>query len=140
MWTARYEIVLEHVPSLPLSTYFFHQSVIPTFSEIKKKFYCACLFTFLMAFGHLKWLVCHHQHQHSSTPATTQFCVFSIPLQAHTPEAERKAEKQQFEALPQYLSLSHSGAGLDSWLLSIIYKSKVYTLQKSYMIHTQTTV
>ena len=35
-----------------------------------------------------------------------QFCVFSIPLQAHSPEAERKAGKQQFEALPpQYLRL-----------------------------------
>ena len=54
-----------------------------------------------MAFGHLKWLVCHHQHQHSSL----QFCVFTIPLQAHSLEAERKAGKQQFEALPQYLSL-----------------------------------
>ena len=37
-----------------------------------------------------------------------QFCVFSIPLQAHSQEAKRKAGKQQFEALPQYLSLSHS--------------------------------
>ena len=38
-----------------------------------------------------------------------QFCVFSIPLQAHSPEGERKAGKQQFEALFQCLSLSHSG-------------------------------
>ena len=31
--TVGYEVVLEHVPSLPLSPYFFHQSVIPTFPE-----------------------------------------------------------------------------------------------------------
>ena len=39
MWTVRHEVVLEHVPSLPLSPYFFHQWVIPTFPEIKKKIF-----------------------------------------------------------------------------------------------------
>ena len=29
LWTVGYEVILEHVPSLPLSPYFFHQSVIP---------------------------------------------------------------------------------------------------------------
>ena len=32
-----HEIVLEHAPSISLSPYFFHQRVIPTFLEIKKK-------------------------------------------------------------------------------------------------------
>ena len=41
-----------------------------------------------------------------------QFCVFSIPLRAHSPEAERKAGKQQLEALPQYLSLVTQAARL----------------------------
>ena len=37
LWTVRHDVVLEHVPSLPLSPYFFHQWVIPTFPKIKKK-------------------------------------------------------------------------------------------------------
>ena len=34
-------------------------------------------------------LICHHQHQHSLSHL--QFCVFSIPLQAHHQEPKRKA-------------------------------------------------
>ena len=38
-----HEVVLEHVPPLPLSSYFFHQLVIPTFLEIKKIDVLVCL-------------------------------------------------------------------------------------------------
>ena len=34
LWTVRQDIILEHVPSLSLYPYFFHQWVIPTFPEI----------------------------------------------------------------------------------------------------------
>ena len=34
LWTVGHEVILEHVPSQPLSPYFFHQSVISTFPEI----------------------------------------------------------------------------------------------------------
>ena len=36
-------IILEHVPSLLLSPYFFHQLVIPTFLDIKKIYVLVCL-------------------------------------------------------------------------------------------------
>ena len=39
LWTVGHEVILEHVPALPLSPYFFHQSVIPTFPKIKKNFF-----------------------------------------------------------------------------------------------------
>ena len=38
LWTIGHEVVLEHAPSLPLSPYFFHQSVIPKFPVIFSKF------------------------------------------------------------------------------------------------------
>ena len=61
-----------------------------------------------MAFSHLKWF------EFATTSINTHsyiftVCVFSIPLQAHL-QKQRKAGKQQFEALPQCLSLSHSGS------------------------------
>ena len=60
-------VVLEHTPFLPCPHTFFHQ-FIPTFSFFFKKFLCACLFTFLMAFGHFKLL----QFATSGTPPRTR--------------------------------------------------------------------
>ena len=69
-----------------------------------------------------------------------QFCVFSIPLQAHSPEAERKAGKQQLEALPQYLSPSHSGGFTHGY--SLMYKSEVllYLTEELHDVHTENSV
>ena len=108
LWTVGHEVVLEHVPSLPLSPYFFHQSVIPTFPEKLNFFKYACLFTFLMAIGHLKF---EFTTTSINTHSSLQFCVFSIPLQAYSQKQRGNLhEKQQFEVLPQCLSLSHSMA------------------------------
>ena len=76
-----------------------------------------CLFVyFLMAFGHD--LSCHHQHQHSSLhPHSFVYLVFHF---RHTPRTREESQKAAIHSVT-VLSLS-----LDSWLLSLNYKGKVY--------------
>ena len=81
-------VVLEHTPIPTLSPYFFHQ-FIPTFYLIFSKIFnvLVCLL-FWWPLAILNYLICHHQHQHSFLQSS-QFCVFSIPLQAHYQEPKR---------------------------------------------------
>ena len=103
LWTIGHEVVLEHVPSLPLSPYFFHQLVIPTFLEIKKKLMCLFVYFFDGLWPLEMIRVCHHQHQHSFLHLCSFVClVFHF---RHTPRSRKESWEQQFKALPQ--SLSH---------------------------------
>ena len=79
LWTVGHEVVLEHVPSLPLSPYFFHQWVIPAFPEIKI-FFLMCLFVYF--FDGLWPLEMVSLPPPASTLILTslQLCVFSILL------------------------------------------------------------
>ena len=98
MCTVGHEIVLEHAPTLVLIL--FHQSVIPTFPEIKKKIFTV-LYGFTVYFFDGLWPLEMVSLQPSASTlilTSLQFCVFSIPL-GTLPRS--RAGKQQFEALPQ---------------------------------------
>ena len=84
-------VVLERVSSLPLSSYFFHQWVIPTFLEIKKKKIGVLVCLLFYGLWPLEMIrVCHHQHQHSFLHLCS--FVFSIPLQALSQKQRGKLE------------------------------------------------
>ena len=79
---------------LPLFPNFFHQSVIPTFPEFFPFF--TVLVCLLFWWPLATWMVSFPPSASTLILTSLQFCVFSIPIQAHSPEAERKAGKQQF--------------------------------------------
>ena len=114
----------------------FHQWVIPTFLEIKKKLNVLVCLLFW-------WPLATWNDSSLPPPASTliltslQFCVFSIPPQAHS---QKQSGKQQFEALPQCLSLSHSirrlGAILSMITLFIKVKCILYLIEELHDVHT----
>ena len=64
------------------------------------------------------------------------FSQLSSLLQAHSPEAERKAGKQQFEALPQYLSLVTQAARLMAIKLNLQKQSILYLIEELHGAYT----
>ena len=66
-------------------------------------------------------------------------CVFSIPLQAHS--QKQRESWTESNSLKHFLSvMSQSLRQLDSWLLSLIYKSEVYIIpyrRATWCIHRQ---
>ena len=82
---------------------------------------------------------CHHQHQHSFLHLCSFVClVFHF---RHTPRSREESwPKQQFEALQSLVSGPESLRWLDSWVLSLIYKSEVYIIPyrtATWCIHRQ---
>ena len=118
-------------------TFFTSESSLHFLKSFKK--FLMCLFVYFFdGLWPLEMIrVCHHQHQHSFLHLCSFVClVFHF---RHTPRSREESWKATVWSTSS-VSEPESLRRLDSWLLSLIYKSEVYIIpyrRATWCIHRQ---